>query len=328
MSGGLRVKLKRALHSAGAVFAVAAVLLIGTPRPDLSAVILTLHIGCPELTVEKAGRKTTVALYPAPEIPVGSGRTFLPIEPLVEAAGGLTSWCPEHQRVEIQLGDREVVLWIGRNTGLIGGSEVPVDPHDASVQPYVLPPGPPMLPLRFVAEALGAHVEWDDGLSRATITIGGPVPPRAPPEIRGDDDFVQDTRQALALLEERAPAYYDLVVEYIRVVEQVERGSGIRVAEKRFFVGKATVKAGTTWYAGVLVHDAAHSKLYHDYLRDNPGTSGVPREVHSGRDAEAICLSVQYKALLRLVAPRYILEHVMSALDREYWLVPQSERGW
>jgi len=130
---------------------------------------LTLRIGSKELVVEKADEKTVVALDAAPEIPPEASRTFLPIRPVVEALGGQIHWFAEDRRVEIQSGDRKIVLWIDRATALVDGIEVSIDAVESAVRPYVAPPGRTMLPLRFVAEALGAEVRWDDATRVITI---------------------------------------------------------------------------------------------------------------------------------------------------------------
>jgi hypothetical protein len=145
------------------------VILTASPEP----VTLTLRVGSKELVVEEHGERTTVWLDAAPEVPAGTARTFLPIRPVVEALGGEISWLGDEQRVEIQ-GTRRVVLWIGRNTALIDGAEVPIDETNPAVKPYVAPSGRTMLPLRFVAEALGAGLQWIDETRTVIITYPKP----------------------------------------------------------------------------------------------------------------------------------------------------------
>jgi hypothetical protein len=138
----------------------------------LSPTILRLTIGSLDMIAEKEGtaEATTISLDTAPQI--SSDRTFLPIRPVVEALGGEIAWSDEDQRVEIQQGDRKIILWINRSIALLDGVEVLIDSNNL-VRPYIVS-GRTMLPLRFVAEALGAEVEWD-GANRV-ITITYPKP--------------------------------------------------------------------------------------------------------------------------------------------------------
>lgn len=147
---------------------------IRQPIPLRIRTTLTLQIGSKEMVVKKTGEKQTIILDAAPEIPTGTERTFLPIRPVVEALGGKILWFGDEQRVEIQQGDRKVVLWINRATALVDGIEVPIDAANPAVRPYIAPPGRTMLPLRFIVEALGAKVEWI-GETR-TIIITYPKP--------------------------------------------------------------------------------------------------------------------------------------------------------
>lgn len=143
----------------------------------LISTTLTLQIGSKEMVVEKTGEKQTIILDAAPEIPTGTERTFLPIRPVVEALGGKILWFGDEQRVEIQQGDRKVVLWINRATALVDGIEVPIDAANPAVRPYIAPPGRTMLPLRFIVEALGAKVEWIGETRTIIITYPKPAEP-------------------------------------------------------------------------------------------------------------------------------------------------------
>ena len=52
----------------------------------------------------------------------------------------------------------------------IRGSYVLIDSANPDVVPLILPPGRTMLPFRFIAEQLGAHVDWDPIGRVVTIT--------------------------------------------------------------------------------------------------------------------------------------------------------------
>ena len=145
----------------------------------------------------------------------------------------------------------------------------------------------------------------------------------------GSEDFKNKTKLAFSLLYDKARNYYDMVLKYVGIIEYADKGSGIYAWENppRYKVGKATVDTGTIWYAGTIVHDATHSKLYNDYLATYPSES-VPEDIYSGEKAEAICLNVQYDALSKIGADQETLDYVKNAINTKYWEIPYNERWW
>lgn len=104
---------------------------------------------------------------------IKGGRTFIPIRYLTEAIGASIEWDGNESKVTIGNGDNLIELWIGRNTALVNGIEVPIDPADPQIFPFIAPPGRTMIPLRFVAENLGCVVEWDPVPREVKITYPG-----------------------------------------------------------------------------------------------------------------------------------------------------------
>jgi len=148
-------------------------------------------------------------------------------------------------------------------------------------------------------------------------------------EIIGVGDCTSKTNQALDLLRNKARIHYDTIVKYVGIIECTESQSSIHVWEDppRYQVGKATIDAGTMWYAGTIAHDACHSKQYHDYLFENPSIA-VPSEVYVGRNAEAQCLDVQYDALSKMGATQETLYYITDVINSEYWNVEYGNRWW
>ena len=93
-----------------------------------------------------------------------SGRTILPIRAVIEALGGTVDWIGAEQKVTVTLKDKKVELWIGKKTILVNGVSKTMD-----VVPQIIK-GRTMLPVRFVAENLGAGVQWDGKTQEAYIT--------------------------------------------------------------------------------------------------------------------------------------------------------------
>ena len=131
---------------------------IAFARAPLLHAVLQLRIGSPELVIEQGNTRRVIALDAVPEIPAGTGRTFLPIRPIVESLGGQISWFEADRRVEIRSGENNISLWLGNHNALVNGQTVQID-QQVDVVPYVSR-GRTMLPLRFIAEALGAEVLW------------------------------------------------------------------------------------------------------------------------------------------------------------------------
>jgi len=92
-------------------------------------------------------------------------RTFLPIRLIAEELGATVTWNEADQSVTIVKDDMAIVIYIGQAFALVNGSPVALD------EPAFIVNGRTYLPLRFIAENLGAEVIWD-GQAR-TVTIMG-----------------------------------------------------------------------------------------------------------------------------------------------------------
>jgi hypothetical protein len=99
--------------------------------------------------------------FPMDAAPViKDGRTLLPIRALIETLGGRVSWNKMAHAATVTLGGRSVVLEVGKNTALVNGKAVPIDPTNAKVAPVIIG-SRTFLPLRFVAENLGLELAWE-----------------------------------------------------------------------------------------------------------------------------------------------------------------------
>jgi len=103
---------------------------------------------------------------------LGAGMTQLDIDEL-ELLGGTIAWDAASQTVTISLDGTELKLVIGKSNALVNGRSTPIDSTNPKVVPQILN-SRTMLPLRFVAESLGADVQWE--ASTQTITITYPKP--------------------------------------------------------------------------------------------------------------------------------------------------------
>jgi len=97
------------------------------------------------------------------------GRTLVPIRVVSEALGAKVDWDGATRIVTVERGGTSLSLRIGEPTALVNGKSVPLD-----VPPSIID-SRTMVPIRFVATALGAEVSWDD--KTRTVRVDSPVPP-------------------------------------------------------------------------------------------------------------------------------------------------------
>ena len=96
--------------------------------------------------------------------PIISGnRTFLPIRLIAESLGATVTWNGEVQSVTIEEGDTIIVIYIGQAFATVNGEPVQLD------APAFIANDRTYLPVRFVAENLGATVSWDAETKEVTI---------------------------------------------------------------------------------------------------------------------------------------------------------------
>ncbi len=135
------------------------------PRP-LPQTKLVLRVASTQMFID--GASATIDVAPQ----IIEGRTLLPIKWVAEPLGATVEWNASDRRVTISLHATVVELWIGKSQARVNGRYIPIDTANPKVVPLIVS-GRTMLPVRFVAEQLGAEVEWE--ASTKTITITGPV---------------------------------------------------------------------------------------------------------------------------------------------------------
>ncbi len=90
-------------------------------------------------------------------------RTMLPIRFVAEALGADVAWDDDADKVTITKGDVVIEIFIGQPFALVNGNPVQLDAA------AFIENGRTYLPLRFVAEVLGATVLWDANTNTVTI---------------------------------------------------------------------------------------------------------------------------------------------------------------
>lgn len=118
-----------------------------------------------------------------PDVPpvILNGRTLVPIRFIAEGMGMAVGWDGATQTVTLRTQEITVVMQVGHPTAYVGSRAVTLD-----VPPRIMQ-GRTMVPLRFVAEATGARVDFEAATLTVRITSGGasapgtPGPPGEPP---------------------------------------------------------------------------------------------------------------------------------------------------
>lgn len=95
---------------------------------------------------------------------IRDGRTMLPARFVIEALGGAVAWDADAQDVTVSYNGKTIVIHIGAEFAEVDGKAVALD------SPAFLENGRTYLPLRFIAENLGADVAWDAESRTVTIT--------------------------------------------------------------------------------------------------------------------------------------------------------------
>lgn len=89
-------------------------------------------------------------------------RTFLPVRYVADILEADIEWLAEERQINIVRGDISISLWIDKPWAVINGKAEFIDSENPKISPTLLPPGRTMLPIRFIAESLDCHVEWDE----------------------------------------------------------------------------------------------------------------------------------------------------------------------
>lgn len=119
-----------------------------------------LSKGLPVITVKVDGNQINFDVKPVIE----KGRTMVPLRGIFEALGATLQWDGSTQTIKAQKGEKEVILSIGDTEASVNGSTIILDTPPKIVN------GRTLVPLRFVSEALGANVTWNEKLRCASIT--------------------------------------------------------------------------------------------------------------------------------------------------------------
>ena len=94
---------------------------------------------------------------------ISAGRTMVPVRAVVTAMGGTPGWDSGERRIDLQSHGNHVQMWLGQRNARVNGITKEMDAVPQMVNDRTL------IPLRFVAEFLGAQVDWVGAQQMAVI---------------------------------------------------------------------------------------------------------------------------------------------------------------
>lgn len=104
---------------------------------------------------------------------IENNRTMVPFRFIGEELGADIEWYPEERKVEYILDENVIELWIGENTARLNGEDVMLD-EDPSIRPFIKN-SRTVVPIRFISEALGFEVTWNEETKEIIIESGNPL---------------------------------------------------------------------------------------------------------------------------------------------------------
>ncbi len=126
---------------------------------NIDKLVVVMQIGSNVMTV----RGEEKPIEPAPTVIGGS--TMVPVRAVSEAFGAQVDWRAETKTVIITLGESVIILSVNSTDAYVNNEPTKVEP------PPQLISGSTMLPFRFIAEALGATIDWNGETKTITMTL-------------------------------------------------------------------------------------------------------------------------------------------------------------
>ena len=94
---------------------------------------------------------------------IKNGRTLVPLRFITEAMGATLAWDAATRTANITLADNKIALTIDKTVAKVNDYDVALDAAAAIIN------GKTVVPVRFVAESMGATTVWDAALKKVTI---------------------------------------------------------------------------------------------------------------------------------------------------------------
>lgn len=156
------------------------------------------------INVTVDGEKVTFLSEPVNE----NGTTLVPMRQIFEALGASVEWLPETKQVKSVSGETTIVLTINSNVAQVNGSDLSL-----LVAPKIIN-GSTYVPTRFIAESLGAKVDWDGATK--TVIVNSDTPTQ-----------IFDTKQTLGDLTYYLPSDWTAVETDSSIANSYSNGTAV-----------------------------------------------------------------------------------------------------
>jgi hypothetical protein len=207
-----------------------------------------------------------------------------------------------------------VAFFLGTMTGgagLAGVNDYVVLWINGMALPSWTNPGPRIIddrvyvPLRAVADYMGATVEWNAQTRTAYIAgYGDPLTI----DIQGPESLKKDMRECIDLLREKDPEGYLMVGRYVKTIKFGDYPNPqMNPVEMAVSIPKDKYKTDKIWWAAVLVHEAQHAEQYYS----------LKRQTEDEREIEAYTRDIQ--TLKKIGAPQYMIDSTEQAIKNKVW---------
>ncbi len=104
-----------------------------------------------------------------------AGRVMVPVRGVFEAIGAYVEYNPVMHRVKARRANEDIELGLGDKVATRDGAEIELEVAPVTID------GRMMVPLRFIAESLGSHVEYLKDTNTVEIVTNSNIPGVKPP---------------------------------------------------------------------------------------------------------------------------------------------------
>ncbi len=171
----------------------------------------------PGITVNIDGQPLQFDVSPT----IIEGRTLVPLRGIFEALGAEVEWDNDTRTVTGRKENAVIVLIIGDRNPTVNGVPVTLD------VPGTIVNGRTMVPARFIAESLGARVDWIQSTGTVAISSTG-IPAGAP--VIHDETIIQHYKQACSLEKQLFYGNETKFSSREQVYQQIRQGYGEEIA--------------------------------------------------------------------------------------------------
>lgn len=174
-------------------------LMIGMMATNLVGTLFLSNVGTMNAAsdIRVTVNKTTVQ-FPDQKPIMNDNRVLIPTRFVAQSLGGTVGYSNAAKKVTIKQGSKTITLVMNSSNVIVNGKNMTLDVPAKSINGRI------MVPLRFVSEAMGANVDWNQSQNLVSITTGsgggdgGVTPTNPPTNTDTSRDFAFDNFNTMA----------------------------------------------------------------------------------------------------------------------------------